>query len=397
MENSKQAVDDLEDLRTVWYSISKLCQGLKRYKSTKDEGFEGSLDSLISAIESFEKLQSDVYASIVNTFPSHPKKLESEKDEILEAVANFNERVRNDQKRVTSLKEKDKKKIKAKLKNLQDQYDDLERLTSERCAKYFERKREHTIAREKIEGEVGKRVKAIREAFVDRTADVVDGYDIIVNNRSIFTEELFDALIDGKTGVNDIRIRTLGKGGLLDKISGSASKHESAKESVLKYEAQEITQKALPLKKKEAELIEKLDHKFNDLHGLEEDCRRAEEKREKTVDVRDNLRSELEDIDTSENPKDTYLRNFDEITPKVESFISLVKVIGESRPAPVERKKDVLEEISQEEEEFDTLKTKITQAKSKEELLMCKKRADELKSRIKYLEAEIEKRIDSLE
>ena len=86
-----------------------MCQGLKRYKSTKDEGFEGSLDSLISAIKSFEKLQSDVYASIVSTFPSHPKKLESEKDEILEAVANFNERVRNDQKRITSLKEKDKK------------------------------------------------------------------------------------------------------------------------------------------------------------------------------------------------------------------------------------------------------------------------------------------------
>jgi hypothetical protein len=313
----------------------------------------------------------------------------------LGSVANFKDRVKEDQTRITTLKEKDKGAIKAKLEKLRQQYEDLERLTSERCNKYFERKREYTIAREKIEEEVGKRVKAIREAFVEKTADVVEGHDIILNEHSVFTEELFDALIDGKANIDDIHIRTLERGGFLGVIKGSVSKYESAKESVLKYEAHEIIQKALPLKKKEAELIEKLGHKFNDLHGLEEDCRRAEEKREKIVDVRDNLRSELEDLDTSENPKDTYLKNFDEITPKVESFISLVKVIGESRPAPDKRKEDILGEIESGELELDSLTKEVKEGASFEELLEYKKRVEELKSRIKYLEAEIEKRIKS--
>ena len=110
VDNPEQVSQNLEELRTSWYSISKLCQGLKRYKSTKDEGFVGSLDSIISAVEGFERLTADVYQSIIDTFPSHPKKLESEKDEILEAVAGFKEKVREDQSAITSKKEKDKTK-----------------------------------------------------------------------------------------------------------------------------------------------------------------------------------------------------------------------------------------------------------------------------------------------
>lgn len=394
MENPEQVSQNLEELRTSWYSISKLCQGLKRYKSTKDEGFVGSLDSIISAIEGFERLLGDVYQSIVDTFPSHPKKLESEKDEILSEAASFKERVKEDQSGITSKKGKDKKGLKADLKKLRQQHEDLERLTSERCAKYFERKREYTIAREKIEGEVEKRIKAIREAFVDRTADVVEGYDIVLGERSIFTEELFDSLIGGKANIDDIHIRTLERGGILGKISGSIQKHESAKESVLKYEAQEIIQRALPLKEKEAELIEKLDHKFIDLRGLEDDCKKAEEKREKIVDTRNNLRMELGDLDTQANPKDSYLKNFDEITPKVESFISLTKVIGESRPAPSETKVDIIEEIESKELELDSLTKEVKETTAKDELLLYKKKVEELKSHLKYLEAEIEKRIN---
>jgi peptidoglycan hydrolase CwlO-like protein len=161
----------------------------------------------------------------------------------------------------------------------------------------------------------------------------------------------------------------------------------------LKYEAQEIIRHARPLKKKEAELIEKLDHKFLDLKGLEEDCRKAEEKREKIVDTRNRLRAELEDIDTSGNPKDAYLLNFDEITPKVESFISLTKVIGESRPAPETKKVDIMPEIESIEEELDSLTKDVKEAPSSQDFLKYRERVGELKSHIKYLEAEIEKRL----
>jgi hypothetical protein len=397
VENSKQVSENLEDLRTSWYSISKLCQGLKRYKSQKDEGFVGSIDSIISAVEGFEKLIEDVYKSITTAFPSHPKKLEREKDEILQEVAGFKSVLREDQGTITKVKEIDKGQVKEKLKKLQQQYEDLERLSSERCNKYFERKREYTIAREKIEEEVGKRVTTIREAFVDRVADVVEGYDIVLEGRSTFTEELFDALIEDRAKTDSIQIRTLERGGLLGKISGSVQKHESAKESVLKYEAHEIIQRALPLKKKEAELIEKLDHKFIDLKGLEEDCRRAEEKREKVVDTRNNMRMELEGLDTKANPKDIYLKNFDEITPKVESFISLSKVIGDARPAPKEMEEEIIFEIDSSDEELDSLTKDVKETKSKDELLEYKKKVEELKSHLKYLEAEIEKRLNELE
>jgi hypothetical protein len=354
----------------------------------------GSLDSILSAVEGFEKLTADVYQSIIDTFPSHPKKLESEKDEILREVSSFKDRINRDQKQITAIKEKDKKAIKGKLEKLQQQYEDIERLTSERCAKYFERKREYTIARDKIEDEVGKRVKDLSGAFVNRTADVVEGYDITLDGRSIFTQELFDILIEGRANIDDIRIKTLEGGGIIGKLSGSAQKQTSAKETVLKYEAQEMIQRALPLREKEAELIERLDHKFNDLKGLEEDCRSAEEKRGKIVEVRDNLRAELENLDASENPKDTYLRIFDENTPKVESFISLTKVIEDSKPSPPERKEDPGSEIESIEADLDAITKDVKETTSKDELLLQRKKVSELKSHLKYLEAEIEKRIN---
>jgi hypothetical protein len=324
-ENPTDVSKNLDELRAGWYSISKVVEGLKRYESSKEEGFVGSLESIISGIEGFERLTEDVYQSIISTFSSRPEKIESEKNEILGEAARLKDLVMVDKERITSLKEKDEAVVKAKLEKLQQQYEDLERLTSERCNKYFERKREYKVAREKIEGEVGKRVRAIRSAFVEKTADVVEGYDITLNERTVFIEELFDALIHGKADIADIQIRTQEKGGLLGKIKSPASKHEMAKESVLKYQAQEILQTALPLKKKEAELIEKLDHKFFDMRGLEEDCRKAEEKREKIVETRDKMRMELGELDESANPKDTYLKAFDEITPKVESCFSKKK------------------------------------------------------------------------
>ncbi|MBU2560007.1 hypothetical protein KKA03_03840, partial [archaeon] len=244
VETSEHISKNLEELRTSWYSISKLCQGLKRYKSSKDEGFVSSLDSIISAIEGFEKLTADVYQSILDTFPSHPKKLESEKDEILKGVSSFKGHIEGDQKQITAVKETDRNAIKGKLEKIKQQYEDLERLTSERCAKYFERKREYTIALDKIESEVGKRVKDLSGAFVNRTTDVVKGYDITLDGHSIFTEELFDILMEGRANIDDIRIKTLEGGGILGKFSGSAQKQTSAKESVLKYEAQEMIQRA---------------------------------------------------------------------------------------------------------------------------------------------------------
>lgn len=392
-ENSTQVPKDLAELKQGWYSISKLCEGLKRYKSVKDEGFEGFLDSMLSGIEGFEKLLDEVYRSIIRGYPSRPEKLESQRNEILDEIAHIKERIRGDQKRIASLKEKDEESIRAKLEKLQQQHEDVGRLTSEKCSKYFERKREYTIAFEKIEREVSNRLEVIRDAFVEKTADVVEGCEIVFNEQSISVEELFNTIIAGNANIDGIQTKSLEKGGLFDTIKGTASKHELAKESVLKYEAQEIVQKALPLKKKEAELIVKLDLNFNDLKGLEEDCKKAEEKREDIVQLRDKLRMELEGFDASEKLGGTYLKVFDEVTPKVESFISLTKVVEESKAVPEEEKEEVLAEIEAKEEELDYLKTKISEGPSKEELLAYKKRLEELKSRIGHLETEIERQI----
>ncbi len=86
-ENSTQVPKDLAELKQGWYSISKLCEGLKRYRSVKDEGFEGFLDSMLSGIEGFEKLLDEVYRSIIRGYPSRPEKLESRRNEILDEIA----------------------------------------------------------------------------------------------------------------------------------------------------------------------------------------------------------------------------------------------------------------------------------------------------------------------
>ena len=399
-EDLSQVSKDLSELRQGWYSVTKLCEGLKRYGAVREEGFMGSLDAILSGIEGFEKLLDEVYQSIIYSFPAYPEKIGSQKNEILEATAYLKEKVKRDQKRIASLQEKDEEIIKAKLEKLQQQYEDLERETSEKCNKYFERKKEHAVVLERIEGEVGRRIKAISGAFVEKTSDIVEGYEITLHERSISVEGLFNALIEGHADIEGIHIKPLGRGGFLDVITGTASKQERAKESVLKYEAQEIVQKALPLKKKEAELIAKLDRKFKDLQGLEDDCKKAEEKRKEAVDLRDRLRTELGEIDAPEKLKDTYLKNFDEATPRVESFISLTKIIGGSKPEPEGGTEELLAEIETKEPELDSLKTKVSggdEGASKEELIECKKRLEELKSQIRHLETEIERQIDAIE
>jgi len=397
-----QVSKDLDELRHGWYSIAKLCEGLKRYGSAKEEGFVGSLDAVLSGIESFEKLLDEVYQSIISSFPARPEKIESRKNEILEELVDLKEKVKRDQEKIASLGETDEEVIKTKLEKLQHQYGDLERETSESCNKYFDRKKEYTIALERIEREVSKRVEAIRDAFVEKTSEIAEGHEISLHGRSTSMEELFNTLVGGHEDmdIEGINIKPVGRGGFLDVITGTVSKHERAKESVLKYEVQEIVQKALPLKKREAELIAKLDRKFSDLKGLEDDCKKAEEKREDVVNIRDRLRTELEEVEPPEKLKDTYLRNLDEAMPKVESFISLTKVIGESKAGLDQGREEFLANVETKKQEMASLKTEMgegAEEPSKEELLEYKKRVEELKLLIEQLEAEIERRIDAIE
>ena len=106
---------------------------------------------------------------------------------------------------------------------------------------------------------------------------------------------------------------------------------------------------------------------------------------------------ELEGLGTKANPKDAYLKNFDEITPKVESFISLSKVIGDAKPAPKETEEEITFEIEASDEKLDSLTTDVKETKSKDELLEYKKKVEDLKSHLKYLEAEIERRLSEVE
>ncbi|MEE8403743.1 MAG: hypothetical protein V3R93_08320, partial [Candidatus Hydrothermarchaeaceae archaeon] len=331
------------------------------------------------------KLLDEVCQSVIYGFPTQRRKIELQKNEILKDFADLKEKVKRDRERITSLGKTDEKSIKAKLEKLQQQYEDLEKQTSERCNKYFERKREYTIELENIEGGVGRKVKAMRDAFVEKASDLTKGYEITFHGSISSPEELFKTFVEGHADIEDIHIKPLDREGFLDRITGTVSKHERAKESVLKYEAQAMAQKVPPFKKKEAELIANLDRKFNDLKGLEDDCKKVEEKRKEAVDTRDRLRMELEAVDAIEKLKDTYSGNLNEVTSKLEFLISLIEGIEGSKV-----------EIEVVEKELDSLKKRNIESASKDELIECKKRVQELKSQIKHLETEIERRIDEM-
>lgn len=394
-----QVSRDLDELKDSWTSIATICEGLSRHSSAKDEGFMGSLNSFLSGIESFEKLLAEVYLSIIYIFPSFPEKVESQKNEILEEAKALKGLVKRDQTKIESLGETDEDAIKEKLKILHREHENLERETTERCNKYFERKREHTIALETIDRQVGRKIGAVREMFNEKITGITDGYEISINERIIQIGELFDALILGRVSIEDIQLKPQGAGGgpgIFDTITGKASTHEMAKESVLKYEAQEIVNKAMPFKKKEAELISKLNLVFNDLKGLETDCNGSEKKRKKVESISATLQSELEGIKTPEQLKDIYLTHFNKATPKVDSFISLAKIIGESSADSGEDREKILAKIAAQETEVDKLKTKIIEGMDRaslDELYNFKERAGALNSQVTNLISEIESRI----
>lgn len=387
---------DLSELRQGWYSTTKLCEGVEKYGSVKEDGFTRALDAVLSGIEGFEKLLDEVCQSVIYDFPAHRRKIELQKNEILKDFADLKEKVKRDQERITSLGKTDEKIINAKLEKLQQKYGDFEKQTAERCNKYFERKREYAIELEKIEGEVGRKVKAMGDAFIEKASELTEGYEITFHGRISSPEELFNTFVESHADIEDIRIKPLNREGFLDKITGTVSKHERARESVLKYETQAMAQKALPFKKKEAELIANLDRKFNDLKGLEDDCKKVEEKRKEAVDTRDRMRMELEEVDAIEKLKDTYSKNLSEVTPKLESLISLIGGLEGSEVGTEEEKKELPVNIEAAEKELDSLKKKDMGRASKDELIECKKRVQDLKSQIKQLETEIERRIDEM-
>lgn len=390
--DSTQLSKDLNELRYSWYSIAKLCDGLSRYGSAREEGFGRSLDAVLSGLESFEKLLDDFYQTIISGFTVY-REVESQKNEIFERTADLKKKLNTDRNKITSLEGTDEKTINTKLDKLQQLYKDIERQTAEKCNKYLERKNEYTVDRGKIEREVGRKIEAIGDAFTEKIFEITDGYEITLGGYNISEDGLFEALVDGRADIEGIDIKALDGGGFFDAMTGSASKHEKAKASVLKYEAQETARKARPFKKREMELIAGLDRKFSDLQGLEDECKEVEGKRKQILDIRSRLRAELEGLDTPQKLKAVYLKKLDEATPKVESFISLVRIIIRQKTGHIEAEGDFLKEIAVSEKKLDSLRAKVDEGMSKEELIECKKRLDDLKLQIMRLETEIERRI----
>ncbi|MEE8401833.1 MAG: hypothetical protein V3R86_06740, partial [Candidatus Hydrothermarchaeaceae archaeon] len=99
---------------------------------------------------------------------------------------------------------------------------------------------------------------------------------------------------------------------------------------------------------------------------------------------------------TPEQLKEIYLNHFNKATPKVDSFISLAKIIGESSTDSGEDMEKILAKIEAQETEVDKLKTKIIEGMDRaslDELYNFKERAGALNSQAINLIAEIERRI----
>jgi small-conductance mechanosensitive channel len=402
MKNPEEVSRELGELEDKWRAVGKECERLSNYKLGFDDEFKSSLNSIAAMLEECETRLNKTARSLKFNFPSFEPEIDRKGGEILESLREMKGRLEADKKGIIDLKRM-KKKLKDKkeeLERIEGKFREVENQTSQLCTKYFERRREYTMAYDKVREAVDAKISGVRKIFNENIGAIVEGYDVYLEGQRRDLDELFDILLDRPDATTGLSLKARERG-LLESLMGKASKIDNAKTIVLQHETQGILARAAPIKRAEMDAMRKLESKFKDLRGLEKACKGAENRREELMKVRNGLRSEIERMKGKEafsysdrkiisSVGGEYLDAFNGINAKMQGFFYLVKdLLKDYEAEPDAEKREMALRIKALEKENLELQQKLEGVQAEYDALK-----GELKKEVEEVEAEVRKRME---
>ncbi|NOZ76683.1 MAG: hypothetical protein GXO65_03210 [Euryarchaeota archaeon] len=417
----KEIPKRLADFKDRWYDVVARCEGIKDFKSGREQGLPEALDEAARGISELKDTLETINLSIKREFPELREDSEAVTERLLDALDSLGGQVGRELEAATEFQRlvKALEDATAMLDEAERRYREVEAETAKICGKYFERKSEYTQQADMIKRAFEEKVAKIKDKYLARLNDLCEGYQVFVAGREVTVDELFMGLVREPSTADAVSlVKKEEKRGLFDFKRKDEEMDKTAKYEVLKYTTGEIAAEVAPMKKEETQALVRLDSRFGDLRKLEMECRDAEAKREELQRPRDELKEEMRKYRNSEllalekydyilSVHDRFLKAVGEIKPVFKEFMEFVEgaVEGYEVPEKDVEKRELKEEIKRLkgakkalEDEVIELEKKLQ--KQEEEASMLKAEAGKLREELEEAVArqeEIEKRVSEME
>ncbi len=414
----KEASGRLVRLRDTWYSISKRCEGLAEYSSGLDDEFKGALSEIRKEIGECIDLIEQLRPSLEHIVSDKKDEIERFATDARSSLDEFAKRVDAGIQDADALKRINKQisDLTARLERSEKEFREAEARTTEACSKYFERKRDYALAKERVVNAARGKIEGVKGKFMQKLSPILEGYELLLDGRATSVEELFDALYGKSADVEKIALRSLGPSrGFLDMLVGKKEADKGAKETVLRFNAQEVISEVDPIMAEQAQEISTLDVQYSNLKALEIECKNAERRREALSKPREEILNEIAQLRKKNalalagrnavlELRGQYLSAFNDADAPVKALLGSVAELLEGYAAlePDREKRELRKRVKELRESVDELK------KAKHELEAAlgeeaekNKRAQELlrkyRERLKDSYAQIKRMIEQLE
>ncbi len=415
----KEASAKLMKLGGTWDSVAKGCEELSEYKSGLDDKFSDALSEIRKGIGECSNLIGQLTPSLEHRLPERREDVGGLAAKARSSLEEFAKKIDAGLEDVNALKRINKQisDLTVRLERSEKEFREAEARTTDSCSKYFERKKDYELAKERLINAARGKIEGLKGKFAQKLSPVLEGYELLLDERAASVEEFFDALRDKSADAEKLSLRPLSPArGFLDMITKKSREGDrAAKEIVLRFVAQEIISEVEPVRQEQANEIARLDVQFSDLRALEIDCKNAERRREALSRPREEVLNEISQLRKSDalalasyngvlELRERCLSAFNDADLRTKSLLDSVAGLLDGYPElePDKEKRELRRRVKELKESVDELrKVKHDLEKALGEEAEKNKRAQELlrkyRERLKDTYAQIKRAVEQLE
>ncbi len=391
------------DFKDGWYSIARKIDLIAEFTSEEGEALRRTLESIAKGAKRLRGELQVLARSVKRYKPGVREDVDVRMQKVDEGLSVLCARAEGEVEnlsrftRVTeevSALRKEIEKIDAELREVEGKVATL-------CTKFFERKRELKLARDKIKARVEKGIYDLQKKFEEKLSGIAGEYELRLDGEPVTLRGLFEELLRNLEVLEKVELRPAGASrSFLGMVLKREELDEGARLEVLRFIARELVEEARRIREAELEKARCLSREFADLDALEKACRDVERRREELTDYRRELEERISQLESTLN------RNFDdynEILSLKEELTSIFDAADEEVRGFLEYVAAAMDgvEIERDPEKRRLLaRVKELEAEVQRRTSQIEKMAeerDELVREISELRAELERRLGELQ
>ncbi|NOZ58721.1 MAG: hypothetical protein GXO66_03985 [Euryarchaeota archaeon] len=304
-----EIVERCADFKERWYAIAREIDAIAEFTSGRGDAL---LRKFLEIAEEAGRLGGELQLVTLSAKRYRPElvdELDARAEVIEEGLGRLRGRAEEEAENLrkfnrvaeeTSSYREEIGKIEAELKEVESKVATL-------CTKFFERKKELKLARDKIKARVEKGIYDLQEKFQDKLSGILKDYELYLGEEKTSPSALFERMLKDPGAVEMVRLRPVRQStGFFGIRLKREEFGEEARLEVLRFIAQELLEEARRLKEAELERARSLSREFADLDALEKACRDVEKRREELESYRRELEEKIASLEASLS------RNFDD-------------------------------------------------------------------------------------